>query len=169
MVMTGSSITGFSTALVVLGTSTSIPDSTTCAVIMKMMSNTSTTSTNGVTLISDIAAEPWKRRRPPPPFPPPLTLMATSVSEASFGQVHELEREVVHLGAHLLNRVAEHVEEDGGGNGGDQAHGGRDQRFRDAWPDRFQAGAAHPTQVFKRADDAEHRAQQSDERRGAGG
>src|ERR1035441_9755139 len=51
-----------------LGTSTSMPNSRTCAVSMKMMSRTRTTSTNGVTLISEIAGLP----RLPDRYPPPL-------------------------------------------------------------------------------------------------
>ena len=47
----------------------------TCAVIMKMISKTSTTSTNGVTLISESAVVPYDRRLPDEP-PPPFTDIA---------------------------------------------------------------------------------------------
>ena len=123
------------------GTSTSMPNSITCAVSMKMMSSTSTTSTNGVTLISrdGVAAAPaatrirrhWWRR--------PWLLL----SETALGQVEELEREIVHAGADLANQVAEVVIEDGGGNGREQADRGGDQRFGDARADGLQAGGAH--------------------------
>src|SRR6476646_2286211 len=45
----------------VLGTETSMPDSSTGAVTIKMISSTSTTSTNGVTLISesDVSVRPF--------------------------------------------------------------------------------------------------------------
>src|ERR1035438_295193 len=43
----------------VLGTATSIPDCNTGAVIMKMISNTSTTSTSGVMLISASEVRVW--------------------------------------------------------------------------------------------------------------
>ncbi len=70
-----------------------MPYSMTCAVIMKMMSNTSTTSTNGVTLISESAETPRPRR---PLFIPP-TLIATGVtvlglfSEAPLDQIQKLQ------------------------------------------------------------------------------
>ena len=58
MVMTRrSSVISFT--VLVCGTSTSIPDCSTGAVTMKMMSSTSTTSTSGVTLMS--ASELWVR------------------------------------------------------------------------------------------------------------
>src|SRR5207248_1948077 len=56
-----------------LGTSTSIPNSITWAVSMKMISSTSTTSTNGVTLISAnvvVVARRLDPNLPPPPLPP---------------------------------------------------------------------------------------------------
>src|SRR6266542_722936 len=84
-----------------LGTSTSMPNSITWAVSIKMMSSTSTTSTKGVTLMSAIAAVPWNRRRPPPL--PPLTEIATLLSEAPLGQVQEFQREVVHARAHFAD------------------------------------------------------------------
>src|SRR4029077_19392203 len=112
----------------VLGTSTSIPESITCAVIMKMMSSTSTTSTKGVTLISESADVPWNRRRPD--VPPLLTVIAIrSLSVSAFRQIEEFECEVVHAGAHFLDDVAEVVVGNGRGNGREQAHSGGNQRF----------------------------------------
>ena len=64
MLTTGNSF-DVSLTVVVFGTSTSMPNSITCAVSMKMMSSTSTTSTKGVTLISDSAVPPRPRRRDP--------------------------------------------------------------------------------------------------------
>ena len=137
--------TGISCALSLtvrtLGTSTSMPNSITCAVSMKMMSRTSTTSTNGVTLISAMAcaAAPaatgirrhWWRR-------PCATL-----PETALGQVEELEREIVHAGAQFADQVAEVVIEDGRGDGGEQADRGGDQRLGDAGRDGLEAGGAH--------------------------
>jgi hypothetical protein len=48
--------------VLVLGNSTSMPDCNTGAVIMKMISSTSTTSTKGVTLMSDSEVPTWERR-----------------------------------------------------------------------------------------------------------
>src|ERR1700688_2317032 len=81
-----------------LGTSTSMPNSITCAVSMKMISSTSTTSTKGVTLISE-RLEPEKedapRLRDPNP-PPPLTDSAIWLlpAERPLGHVQELQRKV---------------------------------------------------------------------------
>src|SRR5947199_10600767 len=109
----------FSLTDLVLGTSTSIPESMTCAVIMKMMSSTSTTSTKGVTLISESAVVPWNRLRPD--APPLLTVIAIrSASVRAFRQIEELEREIVHTGAHFLDDVAEVVVGDGRGNSREQ-------------------------------------------------
>jgi hypothetical protein len=68
-----------------------MPNSITWAVSMKMISSTSTTSTNGVTLISDRLAPPPRRRDPNPPPPLPDNAMAL-FSETALGQVQELER-----------------------------------------------------------------------------
>src|SRR5471030_2497023 len=151
-----------------LGTSTSMPNSMTCAVSMKMISSTSTTSTKGVTLISE-RVEVVPRLRDPYrlPLPPPLTdnAMALISAETALGHVQELQRKVVHAGADFADGVAEVVVSDGGRNGGKQAEGRRDQGFRDARSQCFEAGAAHVPQVLKCADDAQHGAEQADEGR----
>src|ERR1017187_9679123 len=68
MVTTGISCWLLSLTGRTLGTSTSMPNSRTCAVSMKMMSSTRTTSTNGVTLISERAGLPRRLARYPPPL-----------------------------------------------------------------------------------------------------
>src|ERR1700691_570964 len=92
----------------VFGTSMSIPYSITCAVIMKMISRTRATSTNGVTLISASGATPRDRR---PPFIPPTFIATASVSETPLDQVQEFERKIVHARAHLFEHMAEVVVE----------------------------------------------------------
>src|SRR5262249_4886180 len=111
---------------------------------MKMISSTSTTSTNGVTLISESDPLPPRRREPnplPPPLPP-LTEIAMLLSEGPFRQVQKLEREIVHASAQFTNPVAEEVVEDRCRNRRREAHGGRDQCERDARSDGFQARSA---------------------------
>src|SRR5208283_2047365 len=140
MVTTGSSCAVSFTACT-SGTSTSMPNSITWAVSMKMISSTSTTSTNGVILTSDRLASPPRRREPYPP--PPLTDNAMAlVSETALGQVQELQGKVVHARAQFPDAVAEDVIGNGGWDGGEQAHGGRDQRQRDAGTHRPQTGRA---------------------------
>ncbi len=111
------------------GTSTSMPNSMTWAVSMKMMSRTSTTSTNGVTLISAMAL----RLRLPRPVSAAIGGEGHRLlSETAFGQIEELEREIVHARAEFANQVAEVVIEDGRRDGGEQADRGGDKRFGDA-------------------------------------
>src|ERR1019366_6100292 len=105
MVTTGRSCALSFTACT-LGTSTSMPKSITWAVSMKMISSTSTTSTNGVTLISERLAPPRLRFPDPPPL---MQIAILSLSEAAFGQVENLQREIVHARADLAYAVAEEV------------------------------------------------------------
>src|ERR1700689_1756936 len=162
MLITGNSF-ALSFTYLVFGTSISMPNSITCAVIIKMMSSTSMTSTKGVTLISESAGDPWNRRRPDDP-PPLLTVIAIgSLSVRAFGHVEELEGEVVQPGADLLDRVAKLVVSNGRGDGRQQAEGGRDQRFRYSRTHRAQARAALRPELLEGADDAQHGAKQPDE------
>src|SRR5450432_2069834 len=146
-----------------LGTSTSMPNSITCAVNMKMINSTSTTSTKGVTLISESVDMPPRLRDPNPP-PPPFTdnAIRSLPAERALGHVQELQRKVFHAGADFTNRMAEVVVEDGGRYGGEQAESRGDEGFRDAGPKRLQAGAAHVAQILEGPDNAQHRAEQSD-------
>src|ERR1019366_1699011 len=163
MVTTGRSCALSFTACT-LGTSTSMPNSITWAVSMKMISSTSTTSTKGVTLISDRLPPPPRRREPYPP--PPLTDNAMALlSETALGHVQELHGKVVHARADFPDPVAEDVIEDRRGDSGRKARRRGNQRFRDAWRNRAQAGRSHLSQLVKRADDAQHRAEQPNERR----
>src|SRR3982074_2079751 len=113
------------------GTSISSPNSITCAVSMKMINSTRTTSTSGTTFISErVLCDPRNRLRPL--FPPPSEKAIFLILELLFRQVQKLEREVLHTGAEFLNAVSEVVVEDGRGNGRDQSHGGCDQRVCDS-------------------------------------
>src|SRR5574340_217803 len=166
--MTGSSW-ALSLTLRTLGTSTSMPNSMTCAVSINMIRSTSTTSTKGVTLISARAPMSPRERRRNPLLP--LTEIATLVSEAPLGHVQKFERKIVHAGAHFLDNVPEMIVENRGRDGGGEAHRGGDQRLGNARPDGAQARTARNTQVLEGLDDAEHSAEQADEgahRRGGG-
>src|ERR1035441_4888877 len=112
------------------GTSTSMPNSITCAVSMKMINSTSTTSTNGVTLISESMDPPRPLRDPNPP--PPFTDIAICLfSEAALRQVQELQREIVHARPDLPNVAAQNVIEDRRRNRRHQSDSRCDQRLRD--------------------------------------
>src|SRR6516164_3235994 len=93
----------------VLGRSTSIPDSRIGAVSMKMMSNTSMTSTKGVTLISesDVRVRPWGVVKA-------MTrvlcrAVLERLCEVPLRHVQELQPEVVHEDAQLLDALKEVV------------------------------------------------------------
>src|SRR5260221_2500884 len=114
MTTTGKSCT-FSRMGLTFGTSTSSPNSITCAVSMKMMSSTRTTSTSGTTLIS--ANELTPRKRPRLPVPAELVVEnAMSVIETSFHEIQELEDEVFHAGTEFLDRAPKYVLENCGGD-----------------------------------------------------
>src|SRR5665213_1079826 len=133
-----------------------------CAVIMKMMSNTSATSTNGVTLISAMAETPRLDR---PPLAPPTVIAIRLFSETALDQVQELERKIIQLSADFLERVTEMVVRHGRGYGGEQARGGCDQRVRNARSHKCQTGTARATEILKGANDSQNRSEQSDKRR----
>src|SRR5882757_815106 len=112
----------------VFGTETSMPDCSTGAVTMKMMSSTSTTSTSGVMLISASEVRVW----------PLLAVKATCGLPLHrflfwvdlFQAVEQFAGKVVHPGAELAERRGELVVGDDGGNGHQQTGGGGDQSFR---------------------------------------
>src|SRR4051795_9114882 len=106
----------------VFGTLTSMPDCNMGAVTMKMMSSTKTTSTKGVTLMSDMARLP----RCPPPVITPI-----AISAALHG-VEQFEREIVHARAELADLIVQQVIEDHRRDRGEQAGCSGDQRLRNA-------------------------------------
>src|ERR1039457_2398022 len=165
MLTTGSSC-AVSFTLVTFGTSTSSPNSMTCAVSIKMTSSTSTTPTRGTILISAMVGKPRDRR----PFEdPPSENAMPLVLEGPFREIHELERKIIHPRAELPDRAAEQVVENVGGNGRGETERRGDERFRDAWGHGAEARAPRIGQRRKRVHDAPDRSEQPDERRNAGG
>src|SRR5262249_26890182 len=138
------------------------------AVSMKMRSSTSTTSTSGMMLIS--ASEP--RRRPVASAPASALIAILErlrrPDQPALDQVRQLEPEVLHLGGPVPDLAAEVVVADDGGNRGDQAEEGGDQRLGD--PRRYHGQARRPlgADLVERAEDAAHGAGQADERGRAG-
>src|SRR5665213_451800 len=113
----------------------------TCAVMIKMISNTSATSTNGVTLISAIAGKPRDRRSPLAVRLNAMSLLA-SLARRSLDHIDEFEQKVVKTVAHLFQPATENVVKNRRRNGRNQANPSRNQRIRHAWPHRGQAGCA---------------------------
>src|SRR5579864_3139554 len=166
MEITGSSCT-FSLTGLTLGTSISRPNSITCAVSMKMMSKTRTTSTNGTILISALPILPRNRPRLIPPEEVPSE--KAMLLHASFGEVQELEHEVFHARAKFLNGVPKEIVKDRGRDCRRQAHGGSNESLRDSRGDCAQAGRTGGSELLERIDDAPDSSEQTDERRHGGG
>src|SRR5580698_6814196 len=122
----------------VFGTETSMPDCSTGAVTMKMISRTRTTSTSGVMLISASEVLVW----------PVLAVKATRglplhrflFGADLFQAVEQLAGEVVHAGAELAQRCGELVVGDDGRDSDQQTSGGGDQGFGNSRRDCAQCG-----------------------------
>src|SRR5579863_6708957 len=138
-------MTTFSTStaftVCVLGRSTSMPDSRMGAVTIKMISSTSMTSTNGVTLISesDVRVRPWgvvkainrsgvtgkskfENQIAKKPQPNRVVLReardpSDQLREIALGHVHELQNKIVHQGAEFLDALKKIVVGDPPRNG----------------------------------------------------
>src|SRR5579864_3126748 len=165
MEITGSSCT-FSLTGLTLGTSISRPNSITCAVSMKMMSKTRTTSTNGTILISASEVVPRNRPRLIPPEEVPSE--KAMLLHASFGEVQELEHEVFHARGKLLDGVPEQIVEYRCWNSGGQTHRGGDQGLGNSRRNRAQAGCSGVSELLEGVDNAPDGAEQSDEGRDRG-
>src|SRR6266849_4037791 len=78
--------------------------------------------------------------------------------------VDQFARRVIHLHVERFHASGQVVEHHHGRDGHEQPDGGGHQRFRDTARDRCQTGSFFGLNTFKRVDDADHCAQQSDER-----
>src|SRR5882724_5268479 len=163
MVMT-SRCSVISRMVLVLGTSTSMPDCRIGAVIMKMISRTSTTSTNGTMLISEsevcVCLESdgigtlfsWALQLP--------------FSIEGFLDLRgDFESECVKTLRQIANVLQKLIIKDNRWDGGEKACGGGDQRFSNARRYGAQAGGASAPQTCEGVDNAPDRAEQTDERR----
>src|SRR5262249_34373124 len=155
--MTGSSTLDGRLVVSVLGSETETPWWSIGAVTMKMIRSTSMTSTRGVTLMS----ARWSKGSP---FGPAENAMALRVlREVALGQVEELEREVVHRGAHLPDLTHEVVVPDHRGDRRVQSRGRVDPRLLDARRDgRDRRRSRDPDRVEGRHD-APDGAEEADE------
>src|SRR5205807_211983 len=155
--------------VLVLGTSTSMPDCRMGAVIMKMMRRTRTTSTNGTMLISEsevcvdlticivILHRVWWDGR---------EKLVKCLLDLS-GDFHS---EIVQALPQVTNVLQKLVVKDDRGDGRSQARSRGDQRFGDTWCDGAKAGGAGAAEASERVNDAPNRAEKADEGRyGASG
>src|SRR6266566_4935944 len=150
----------------VLGTSTSMPDWRMGAVIIKMMSSTSTTSTNGTMLISesevcvdlesciyfDFSKTAGSGR--------PRNLI-----DGFFDQRSHFQRKRVQALSKIANVLQKMVIENDGGNRGKQAGGSGHERLSDAGSDGTKAGSARAAEAGKGINDAPNGSEETDERR----
>src|SRR3970040_1545626 len=125
----------------VLGKLTSMPDWSTGAVIIKLISKTRTTSTSGVMLMSARELCVLASR---------LTGLGMVFSPESgvelLGADPELHGEVVHNGSEVADTMDELVVSDQGGDGGKEAGGGGDQSLGNARGDGPQGCGASRAQ-----------------------
>src|SRR5215470_7723861 len=149
------------------GRLTSIPRYIMGAVSMKMRRSTSTTSTRGMMLIS--ASDVPIRRLSPASSTLNAIFGGTSELGRAAERIQEIEGEDVHLGGPVLHAVDEVVVADDGGDGRAQTGRGGDERLRDAGRHHGQARRALLTDAVEGRHDSPHRAEETDERGGAGG
>src|SRR4249920_1457636 len=121
------------------------------AITMKMISSTNTTSTSGVTLIVDRIGG--------------ISPSRMSCLRRLEENVDELGRGLIHLDLEALEQPREVVEGDDGRNRYEDAQRGRDQGLGDAARDRGHPAGARRRDASKGVDDADHRAEEADERR----
>src|SRR5687767_15458852 len=81
-------------------------------------------------------------------------------------EVHELRRRVIHLDVEVLEASREIVVEPDGRDGHDQSQCRLDERFGDTGRHGTETGRTRAADTGERVDNADDRAQQTDERRG---
>src|SRR5690606_37709621 len=148
---------GLGSGLVTLGSSIWAPSVSAGATTMKMMSSTKTTSTSGVTLISGAPASESSRL----PFP----LLRSVTPMMILHLVQELAHGAPERELDARNPRAQVVEEDHGRDGDHEAEGRLHERLGDTGRNRRNAPGAGRADPLERADDADHRSEQPDERR----
>src|SRR3954471_2909831 len=135
------------------GSATSTPPCIMGAVIMKITSSSSITSIRLTTLISALSGSPSRRRRRATLEPP---LAAEHRDERRAESLEQVVESVQPIGEDV---VAERCRD-----GDAQRRSRRDQRFRDARRDGREVSRAARRDADECIDDAEHGAEQSDER-----
>src|ERR1051325_1239599 len=126
-----------------------------------MISSTSMTSTSGVTLMSDLT----------PPLAPPRSI---AIGKSPNGDwrlrrlldevVDQLRRGVVHFDVEVLDPTGQVVVEPDRWNRDDEAQGGLDERFSNTGRHRADTTRSAGRDALEGRDDADDRAEESDER-----
>src|SRR5262245_12426298 len=134
------------------------------ATTMKMMSRTRTTSTSGVTFMSGVTSPALRRLSDAltaNPFDPPLLGLVTPPLE----QVDELASRARQTALLLRDLLREVVEGQHGRDGDGESERGLDECLADASGNRGQPTGAGRRDALEGRDDADHRAEESDEGR----
>src|SRR6185312_143597 len=129
-----------SRTVLVFGTLTSMPDWSTGAVIMKITSSTSTTSTSGVMLISESEVRVAPLLAVKATGGLPLDWVFLGLQRDFFQAVEQLAGEVVHAGAEVAGASGEAVIGNHGGHGDEESGGCGDKRLGNARSDGAQRG-----------------------------
>src|SRR5271166_4321985 len=159
------SASGMGVGLFTLAISTLWPFCNMGVMTMKMMSSTSITSTMGVTLMLELTLLPSLRNASAISSNSsrlPLPANLTALQEI----VDQLARAVIHFhveGFHLAGEVVEHHD---GRNGDEQSDSGGHQGFGNAARDRAQTGSLLARNFLEGVQNADHGAEQPDERGG---
>src|SRR4051794_36750786 len=137
----------------VLGTATSMPDCSTGAVIMKMMSSTSTTSTSGVMLMSasEDCVLPLLLVKATRGLP--LDRVNARAQGYFFHAVEHFAGEVVEASAELAKACPKAVVGDNGGNSDEKSGGGGDECFGDSGSDGAQGCRTGGSETVEGIDD----------------
>src|SRR5258706_14702552 len=130
-----------------------------CAVSIKMIRSTKTTSTRGTMLISAMVGNTRDRR---PCCPPPIENAMALVLEGPFREIQELQRKILHAGAEFADSAVEQVVKNVGGNCRRQAQRRGNERFGDTRRHRAKARAACRCQGRKGVHDAPDGSEQPD-------
>src|SRR5246500_3211270 len=159
----------------VLGTATSMPDCSTGAVSMKMTSNTSTTSTSGVMLMSARAdlVRPLESVNATAGLLHYFALtrafafqwILLRTQRDFFHAVQQFPREIVHARAEFPDARGKLVVGDDRRDGDDQTCGGGDQRLRDTRRHGAQGSGTGGAQTVEGIHNAHDGAEEANERR----
>src|SRR5690554_3052083 len=165
--LNGSSCSEGSAPAEVRGNSIGTPTVSMGAATMKMISNTSMTSTNGVTLISDMRAPArWRRRRAPEPPCRLVSCAPISAVQIARQKGAELIGELLESAGDLVAVIGKLVVEDGRRNGGQKAQTRGQKRLGDTGRHDGKVGRLRQRDFLERVLDPPDRAEKPDERAG---
>src|SRR5215469_2435343 len=154
------SASGIWMGLVVLANSTACPFCNMGVITMKMISNTSITSTMGVTLMLELTLRPSFRTTIA------MVLLLRLPPVAALQEIiHQFAGGVIHLHVERFHLAGEVVEHHDGGDGDEQSQRRGHQGFRNTAGDCAQTGGLLLGNLFERVENSDDRAQQADERR----